>query len=124
MSFSEFITHPNRYTNLFNATQTTQILYPQHRTKKNSQTDPAQQKQRKQLILTDDKNIFAYCFQPVQRLQPNFRTNDIRNLYTSSTPRKPVRSLMNCFLHFIHSYMNPLLPSLHANTKPWRTNET
>ena len=32
----------------------------------------AQQKQRKQLILTDDKNIFTYSFQPIQRLQPNF----------------------------------------------------
>ena len=28
----------------------------------------AQQKQRKQLILTDDKNIFTYGFQPIQRL--------------------------------------------------------
>ena len=24
----------------------------------------AQQEKRKQLILTDDKNIFTYCFQP------------------------------------------------------------
>ena len=32
----------------------------------------AQQKQRKQLILTNDKNIFTYCFQLIQRLQPNF----------------------------------------------------
>ena len=39
----------------------------------------AQQKQRKQLILTDDKNIFTYCFQPIQRLQPNFKTDGIRN---------------------------------------------
>ena len=48
MSFSEFITHPNRYTNLFN-----------HNTEKNSVTDPAQQKQRNQLILTDSKNILT-----------------------------------------------------------------
>ena len=42
-----------------------------------------QQKQRKQLILTDDKNIFTYCFQPIQRLQPNFKTDSIRNfMYT------------------------------------------
>ena len=41
------------------------------------------QKQRKQLILTNDKNIFTYCFQPIQRLQPNFITDDIRNfMYT------------------------------------------
>ena len=43
----------------------------------------AQQKQSKQPILTDDKNIFTYCFQPMQRLQPNFTTDGIRNfMYT------------------------------------------
>ena len=43
----------------------------------------AQQKQRKQLILTDDKNIFTYCFQPIQRLQPNIKTDGIKNfMYT------------------------------------------
>ena len=39
----------------------------------------AQQKQRKQLILTDNQNISAYHFQPIQRLQPNFITDDIKN---------------------------------------------
>ena len=39
----------------------------------------AQQKQRKQLILTDERNIFTYCFQLIQRLQPNFKTDGIRN---------------------------------------------
>ena len=33
-----------------------------------------QQKQRKQPILIDGKNIFTYCFQPIQPLQPNFTT--------------------------------------------------
>ena len=43
----------------------------------------AQQKQHKQLILTDDKNIFACCFQLIQRLQPNFKTDGIRSfMYT------------------------------------------
>ena len=43
----------------------------------------AQQKQRKQLTLTDDKNIFTNCFQPIQRLQPNFKTDGLRNfVYT------------------------------------------
>ena len=87
MNFSEFITHPNRYTNLFNTTQTTQILYLLHR-KKKSDTDPAQQKQRKQLILTDSKNIFIYSFQPVQRLQPNFTTDGIRNSMAQQKQRK------------------------------------
>ena len=43
----------------------------------------AQQKQRKQLILTDNKNISTYRFQTMQRLQPNFITDGIRNfMYT------------------------------------------
>ena len=43
----------------------------------------ARQKQHKHLILTDGKNIFTYCFQPTQRLQPNFETDGIRNfMYT------------------------------------------
>ena len=60
----------------------------------------AQQKQHNQLILTVDKNIFTYCFQQynaynrwqeyfyllfptIQRLQPNFKTDSIRNfMYT------------------------------------------
>ena len=44
----------------------------------------AQQKQRKQLILTDNKNISTYRFQSIQRLQPNFMTDGIRNfMYTN-----------------------------------------
>ena len=43
----------------------------------------AQQKERKQLILTDEKNIFTYCFQPMQLLQRNFKTDGIRSfIYT------------------------------------------
>ena len=38
----------------------------------------AQQKQRKQLILTDNQNISTYHFQSIQRLQPNFITDGIR----------------------------------------------
>ena len=45
-----------------------------------SETDRAQQKQRKQLILTDSEKIFTYSFQPTQRLQPNFVTDGIFNL--------------------------------------------
>ena len=36
-----------------------------------------QQKQRKQLILTVNKNISTYPFEPIQRLQPNFITDAI-----------------------------------------------
>ena len=82
MSFSEFLTHPNKYMNLVNTTQTTQIQYPQHRIK-SSETDHVQQKQRKQLILTDSKNILTSRSQPIERLQPNFKTYGIRNfMYT------------------------------------------
>ena len=47
-----------------------------------------QQKQHKQLILTNEKNIFNCCFQPIQRLQPNFTTDDIRNFITQQKQRK------------------------------------
>ena len=48
----------------------------------------AQQKQRKQPILIDGKNIFTYCFQPIQRLQPNFTTDGIRNFMAQQNQRK------------------------------------
>ena len=48
----------------------------------------AQQKQRKQPILIDGNNIFTYCFQPIQRLQPDFTTNGIRNLMAKQKQRK------------------------------------
>ena len=50
----------------------------------------AQQKQRRQPILIDGKNIFTYCFQPMQRLQPNSKTYAIRNfMYTKHNRDKP-----------------------------------
>ena len=39
----------------------------------------AQQKQHKQLILIDGKNIFTHCLQSIQCLQPNSKTYAIRN---------------------------------------------
>ena len=48
----------------------------------------AQQKQSKQPILTDDKNIFTNCFQPIQCIQPNFTTDDIRNFMAQQKQRK------------------------------------
>ena len=51
----------------------------------------AQQKQRKQLILTDCKKIFTNCFQLKQRLQPNFMTGDrgtfIHTKYNGDNPK-------------------------------------
>ena len=48
----------------------------------------AQQKQRKQLILTDNQNISTYHFQPIQRLQPNFITDGIRIFIAQQKKRK------------------------------------
>ena len=49
-----------------------------------------QQKQRKQLHLTDDKNILTYYFQSVQLLQPNSKTCAIRNfMYTKHNGYNP-----------------------------------
>ena len=45
----------------------------------------AQQKQPKQPILIDGKNIFTYCFQPIQRLLPNFTTWDKKFHGTTET---------------------------------------
>ena len=42
-----------------------------------------QQKQRKQFILTDNRNISTCRFQSIQHLQPHFTTDGIRNfMYT------------------------------------------
>ena len=48
----------------------------------------AQQKQRKQLILTDNQNISTYHFQPMQRLQPNFITDGLRIFMALQKQRK------------------------------------
>ena len=48
----------------------------------------AQQKQRKQTILIDGRNIFTHCFQSIQRLQPNFTTDGIRNFMAQQKQRK------------------------------------
>ena len=47
-----------------------------------------QQKKRKQLILTNNKNISTYRFEPIQRLQPNFITDGIRNFMAQQKQRK------------------------------------
>ena len=48
----------------------------------------AQQKQRKQLILTDNQNISTYHFQPMQRLQRDFITDGIRIFMAQQKQRK------------------------------------
>ena len=77
MSFSEFKTLQKRSTD--SLIQPEQSKFSIYNAGKNSETDPAQQKQRKQLYLINNKNIFIYRFQPIQRLQPNLMTDGIRN---------------------------------------------
>ena len=43
----------------------------------------AQRKQCMQLIFTDEKKFFTYCFLPMQLLQPYFKIDGMRNfMYT------------------------------------------
>ena len=51
----------------------------------------AQEKQCKQLILTDDKNIFTDSFQPMQRLQFKFKADGIRNFMEQQKQRKQLQ---------------------------------
>ena len=37
---------------------------------------------------TDGRNIFTYCFQPIQRLHPNFATNGIEMFMAQQKQRK------------------------------------
>ena len=49
-----------------------------------------QQKHRQQPHLTDDKNIFTYCVQSIQCLQPNSKTYAIGNfMYTKYNGDNP-----------------------------------
>ena len=54
----------------------------------------AQQKQRKQLILTDNQSISTYHFQLIQRLQLKFITDGIRIFMAQQKQRKQL-SLTN-----------------------------
>ena len=47
-----------------------------------------QLKERKELTLTDNKNISTYRFEPIQRLQPHFITDDIKNFMAQQKQRK------------------------------------
>ena len=67
-----------------------------------------QQKQCKQLILTDDKNIFTYCFQPIRRLQPNFKIDGIRKfMYTKHNGDNPKLRIFSFILN--DKVYNPIL---------------
>ena len=76
----------------------------------------AQQKQRKQPILIDGKNIFTYCFQPIQSLQPNFTTDGIRNFMAQQKQRKQPILIddKNIFTHCFQS-----IQRLQSNCKTY-----
>ena len=59
-----------------------------HKVEKNTEFDLAQQKQRKQFILTNSKNIFTERIQPIQRLQPNLKTDGMKNFVAQQKQRK------------------------------------
>ena len=74
----------------------------------------AQQKQRKQPILLDGKNIVTYCFQPIQRLQPDFTTDGIRNFMTQQKQRKQPISIHD---KNIFTYCFQSIQRLQPNSK-------
>ena len=76
----------------------------------------AQQKQRKKPILIDGKNTFTYCFQPIQRLQPNFTTNGIRNFMAQQKQRKQ-RILIDGKNIFTHCFQS--IQRLQLNSKTY-----
>ena len=63
-------------------------------------------KQRKQLILTNSKNILTERFQPIQRLQPNVTTDGIRNFMAQQKQRKQPILIdgKNIFTYCFQSY--------------------
>ena len=70
----------------------------------------AQQKQRKKPVLIDGKNIFTYCFQSIQRLQPNSKTYAIRNFkytkHNGDNPKSRIFSFIPQRLRIQLSFMN------------------
>ena len=76
----------------------------------------AQQKQRKQPILIDGKNIFTYCFQPIQSLQPNFTIDGLRNFMAQQKQRKQ-RILIDGKNIFTHCFQS--IQRLQLNSKTY-----
>ena len=74
------------------------------------------QKQRKQPIFIDRKNIFTYCFQPIQLLQPNFTTDGIRNFMAQQKQHKQLILIdgKNIFTHCLQS-----IQCLQPNSKTY-----
>ena len=84
----------------------------QQRKQATKQTQLEQPKQRHQRGYWDNPNsgVFIFKFQPI--LKNSFSTNFVNFIHHQFVhfvdAEKPVRGLMNNFVHFIHPYMNPL----------------
>ena len=72
----------------------------------------AQQKQRKQLHLTDDNNIFTDCFQSIQRLQPNSKTFMPYEISCIPSTREKTQNQGHSY-HNDNVY-NPILSIIHS----------
>ena len=77
-----------------------------------------QQKQRKQLHLTDNKNIFTYCFQSVQRLQPNSKIYHKKfHVYQAQRIQPKIRDIHTATAtyttQFYQSYIGNNKPNKH-----------
>ena len=84
----------------------------------------AQQKQRKQLPLTDDKNSFTYCFQSIQRLQLNSKTYAIRNFkYTKHNGDNP-KSRIFSFIPQRRRIQPNFMNHTYQTTNQTNTNQT
>ena len=74
----------------------------------------AQQKQRKQLHLTYDKNIFTYCFKSIQRLQPNSKTSCKFHVYQAQRRQPKIKDIHTATM----TYATQFYESYIANNKP------
>ena len=88
----------------------------------------AQQKQRKQPILIDYKNIFTHYFQSIQRLQPNSKTYAIRNfMYTKhngDNPKLKIFSFIPQQRYIRLNFVNHTYQTTNQTNKTQRTKTT
>ena len=88
-----------------------------------------QQKQRKQFILTDNKNISTYLFQSIQRFQPNFMTDGIRNFMYTKHNGDNAKLRIFSFIpqrqriqpNFINDSIKPFIHTKQLNTHTTQT---
>ena len=78
----------------------------------------AQLKQRTQLHLTNDKNIFTYCFQSIQRLQRNSKTYKKVHVYQAQRRQPKIKDIHTATT----TYTTQFYQSYIANNKPNKHN--